>query len=681
MITIADTKISGLTAKTTLGDSDLIPIVDIEATPDETKKETVANFRTALVTAAGVNSAGAVMESDGLSVANDGTKTTVTGTTGDYNRIGEGGTTAHSLDSENDLMVTGELETKGVSYLDGNVTVGGTVDGRDLDTDGTKLDTIATSANAYVHPNHSGEVTSVADGAQTIAADAVTYAKMQNVSATDKILGRETAGAGNVEEIACTAAGRALLDDATAAAQKTTLSLNLVENTAHSTDAHTMTIDGIDVSAHATAKSANATLGHVIVETASKVDVDGDGKLTLGSDVLLEADLEGSPTEDLATKAPTSEWAFDHDAAATGVHGAGANTILYSDHTADADAHGEPVITCDTNSATADDQAFSIVGGEGIDTSGATKVVTIACEDASTSNKGVVQLDDTAGGTDAEVAKPPTSNAFYDHVNAGQAHSDYLRNDASDSTSGDLTAANLIVGDAGNIGSASDTDAIAISAAGILTFSGQPAVHAYSSIDQVVPQSGTAQPRILLDTEEYDIRTEFDTTNGSGTAEVGTAGTTLHDDGVFANAAAGDWVWNTDDDTYSEIASIAGAPDEVVLDDAIFAVGEDFRWYRSTYTVGTAGKYLIVGCIRFINGGVQDQVYYGCIIRKNGAQLFQSGLSSSGTAAMNSLSSGVASLSATDEITLAITNASGGASCTVDGGHKWRTYLMVTKIG
>jgi len=107
---------------------------------------------------------------------------------------------------------------------------------------------VADGANAYVHPNHSGEVTSVADGAQTIANDAVTYAKMQNVSATDKVLGRATAGAGDVEEIACTAAGRALLDDVDAAAQKATLSLNNVENTAHSTDAHTMTIDGRDVS-------------------------------------------------------------------------------------------------------------------------------------------------------------------------------------------------------------------------------------------------------------------------------------------------------------------------------------------------------------------------------------------------------------------------------------------------
>jgi hypothetical protein len=71
-----------------------------------------------------------------------------------------------------------------------------------------------------------GDITVSASGATwTIDNDAVTYAKIQNVSATDKLLGRSTAGAGDVEEITCTAAGRALIDDADAAAQRTTLGL------------------------------------------------------------------------------------------------------------------------------------------------------------------------------------------------------------------------------------------------------------------------------------------------------------------------------------------------------------------------------------------------------------------------------------------------------------------------
>lgn len=46
-----------------------------------------------------------------------------------------------------------------------------------------------------------GDVTAGASGVTTIANDAVTYAKMQNVSATSRVLGRITAGAGDPEEL------------------------------------------------------------------------------------------------------------------------------------------------------------------------------------------------------------------------------------------------------------------------------------------------------------------------------------------------------------------------------------------------------------------------------------------------------------------------------------------------
>uniref|UniRef100_A0A6M3JVX4 Putative tail protein n=2 Tax=viral metagenome TaxID=1070528 RepID=A0A6M3JVX4_9ZZZZ len=122
---------------------------------------------------------------------------------------------------------------------------------------------VADGANAYVHPNHSGEVTSVADGAQTIANDAVTYAKMQNVTATDKVLGRVTAGAGDVEEIACTAAGRALLDDADAATMRTTLGLVIGTNV-QAWDADLDTYAGITPSANIQTLLASASFAAIM---------------------------------------------------------------------------------------------------------------------------------------------------------------------------------------------------------------------------------------------------------------------------------------------------------------------------------------------------------------------------------------------------------------------------------
>lgn len=56
---------------------------------------------------------------------------------------------------------------------------------------------------SYTHPNHSGDVTSVGDGAQTISQDAVNNAKLANM-ANSTLKGRATAGTGDPEDLTAT---------------------------------------------------------------------------------------------------------------------------------------------------------------------------------------------------------------------------------------------------------------------------------------------------------------------------------------------------------------------------------------------------------------------------------------------------------------------------------------------
>jgi hypothetical protein len=85
-------------------------------------------------------------------------------------------------------------------------------------------------------PNLTGDVTT-SEGAvaTTIANGIVSLAKMADL-AQDKIVGRATASTGVPEAITCTAAGRALLDDADNATQRTTLGLAAVASSGSASD-------------------------------------------------------------------------------------------------------------------------------------------------------------------------------------------------------------------------------------------------------------------------------------------------------------------------------------------------------------------------------------------------------------------------------------------------------------
>jgi len=82
--------------------------------------------------------------------------------------------------------------------------------------------------NGDTHDHAGGDGAQIDHGGLAGLSDADHVAASVGFTATDKLLGRSTAGAGAGEEIACTAAGRDLLDDANAGAQRSTLGLGAI---------------------------------------------------------------------------------------------------------------------------------------------------------------------------------------------------------------------------------------------------------------------------------------------------------------------------------------------------------------------------------------------------------------------------------------------------------------------
>ena len=139
-----------------------------------------------------------------------------------------------------------------------------------------------------------GDVTGTGTGsfAATIAADSVTYAKMQNVSVTDRLLGRSALGAGDVEEIACTAAGRALIDDADTTAQRTTLGLGTLAT-------QSGTFSGTSSGTNTGDNAVNSLYSGLVTNANHTGDATGSAALTLAT-VNLNVGSFGSATQSVA---------------------------------------------------------------------------------------------------------------------------------------------------------------------------------------------------------------------------------------------------------------------------------------------------------------------------------------------------------------------------------------------
>ena len=157
-------------------DAQFTKLGDIEALADVTDTANVTDAGALMDSEVSVNlktlvlPANTTISTFGASLADDLTSAAARSTLG----LGTAATTAATDYATSTQGTTADAALpKAGGALTGAVTTSSTFDGRDIATDGTKLDTIAINANNYVHPNHSGEVTSIGDGATVITNNVV----------------------------------------------------------------------------------------------------------------------------------------------------------------------------------------------------------------------------------------------------------------------------------------------------------------------------------------------------------------------------------------------------------------------------------------------------------------------------------------------------------------------------
>lgn len=169
-----------------------------------------------------------------------------------------------------DALSAADIGAAATSHTHGNIT-----------NDGK----IGTTAGQIIVTGTDGALSAAA----TIGTSAVSFA------ATDRLLGRSSSGGGAGQEIVCTAAGRALLDAASSADQRTTLGLGTLAtqngtfsgtSSGTNTGDQTISLTG-DVTGSGTGSFA-ATLSNtgVTAGTYTRVTVDAKGRVTSASNTV-----------------------------------------------------------------------------------------------------------------------------------------------------------------------------------------------------------------------------------------------------------------------------------------------------------------------------------------------------------------------------------------------------------
>jgi hypothetical protein len=308
---LADQRITQLTSlpKASVAATDVLPIADVSAS--QTKKVTAKDL---------VDAGLDLVDANSIDLGKlDQASATKLGTAA----LADDGVTAAKLADSSSVAISATAPT--TDNYDGRGWVS---------TSTGALRVYRSGAYAAVTPELvDGSVTTakLADGAVTtakannlgttaLANNAVTYAKIQNTSGSNVLLGRSSAGSGTVEEISCTAAGRALLDDADAAAQRSTLGLGTLATQSgtfsgtHSgttsgtnTGDQTITLTG-DVTGSGTGTFAASIASGAVVEAKLGTGAVSTGKVA--DDAITAAKLADQSAAIVAASTPSGSGAF-----------------------------------------------------------------------------------------------------------------------------------------------------------------------------------------------------------------------------------------------------------------------------------------------------------------------------------------------------------------------------------